>query len=171
MNIDKRLRRVRILLFVFVVILVLSGVTAFPLVWEIRLLESMVGEGSFAAKVFPRLSEFITSIHEGVEEVNIEQAFMFYGTDWLAFGHIAIAIFFIGAIVDPVRNIWIIEAGMIACVLVLPAAFICGPIRGIPFFWQLIDCSFGVIGVVPLWIVRQKIRRIEAEQKEITRAS
>ena len=164
MEIEKQLRRVKMLICAFVVILILSGVTAFPLVWEIGILESIVGQDSFVAKIFPALSEFISFIHEGIEEVNAEQPFMFYGTDWLAFGHIVIGIFFIGAIRDPIRNIWIIESGMIACALVIPLAFICGPIRGIPFFWQLVDCSFGVIGIVPLWWVRQNIKKIEAAQ-------
>jgi hypothetical protein len=37
-----------------------------------------------------------------------------------------------------------------------------GPIRGIPFYWQIIDCSFGVVGIVPLWLVRRDIWRLEA---------
>jgi hypothetical protein len=44
---------------------------------------------------------------------------------------------------------------------VLPLALIAGPIRGIPFYWRLIDCSFGVIGVLPLLICLHYIRRIE----------
>jgi hypothetical protein len=73
-----------------------------------------------------------------------------YGTDWLAFAHIAIAVFFIGPLVDPVRNVWVLRAGVIACMLVIPLALICGALRQIPFGWRLIDCSFGVIGVIPL---------------------
>ena len=76
--------------------------------------------------------------------------FVAYGTDWLAFGHIVIAIFFIGPLIDPVRNIWVIQAGLIACVAVLPLALICGPIREIPFYWRLIDSSFGVVGFIVL---------------------
>jgi hypothetical protein len=84
---------------------------------------------------------------------------MAYGTDWLAFAHIVIAVAFIGPLRDPVRNIWVIEFGMIACALVIPLALIFGPLRGIPFFWRLIDCSFGIIGFVPLWLVRREIRQ------------
>ncbi len=62
---------------------------------------------------------------------------------------------------DPVRNIWIVEAGMIACVGVIPLALICGPIRGIPFWWSVIDMSFGVFGVIPLLILRRMIKRLE----------
>ncbi|HSH39366.1 MAG TPA: hypothetical protein VK993_11325 [Chthoniobacterales bacterium] len=66
---------------------------------------------------------------------------MQYGTDWLAFGHIVIAIFFAGPLIDPVRNLWVIRAGQIACVLVIPLALVCGDIRGIPLWWRAIDCS------------------------------
>ena len=75
---------------------------------------------------------------------------MAYGTDWLAFAHLVIAVAFIGPLLDPVRNRWVITFGMIACVMVLPLALICGPIRGIPLYWQLIECSLGVFGIIPL---------------------
>jgi hypothetical protein len=71
--------------------------------------------------------------------------FLAYGTDWLAFAHLMIAVAFIGPLRDPVRNRWILEWAMICCVGVLPLAFIMGPIRG-PFGWTLVDCAFGVVG-------------------------
>jgi hypothetical protein len=88
--------------------------------------------------------------------------FIFYGTDWLAFAHVVIAVAFWGPLRDPIKNIWVVEFGMIACVMVIPLAMIFGPIRGIPFFWRLADCSFGVFGIIPLWLVRNDIRRIIA---------
>jgi hypothetical protein len=51
---------------------------------------------------------------------------------------------------------------MIACAGIIPLALICGPIRGIPFWWSVIDMSFGVLGVIPLYVVRRKIKRLEA---------
>jgi len=53
------------------------------------------------------------------------------------------------------RNIWVLDFGLIACVLVFPLALICGPIRGIPFFHQAVDCSFGLLGFIPLWLCRK----------------
>jgi len=44
---------------------------------------------------------------------------------------------------------------------VLPLALIAGHFRGIPFFHQWIDCSFGIIGLIPLRIVYQKILRLQ----------
>ena len=58
--------------------------------------------------------------------------FSAYGTDWLAFGHFVIALFFVGAWRDPVRHVWILHAGLIAC-RVIPLALICGAIRAFRF--------------------------------------
>jgi hypothetical protein len=43
-----------------------------------------------------------------------------------------------------------LHVGLIACAGAIAVALISGPIRGIPFFWTLIDCSFGIVGAVPL---------------------
>ena len=58
--------------------------------------------------------------------------------------------YFIGPLVNPLRNDWVLYAGLLGCGLVLPLALICGPLRGIPFYWRLIDCSFGIFGALPL---------------------
>jgi hypothetical protein len=98
-------------------------------------------------------------VHQGLNETSIHYPFIFYGTDWLAFAHIMIAVAFIGPLRDPVKNIWVVEFGMIACVLLIPLALICGPIRSIPFFWTLIDSSFGIFGIIPLAIAHRLIRQ------------
>lgn len=155
-------RRIRWLVTGFIIGTVLSGVTAFPLELEVKLLARMVVP---FAHMFPfpgnALMHWIFIVREGLVNTNAHYPFIAYGTDWLAFGHIVIATAFVGVLRDAVRNKWIIEWGMIACVLVIPLAMICGPIRGIPFYWRLIDCSFGVVGIVPLWIVRNYILRLE----------
>jgi hypothetical protein len=51
---------------------------------------------------------------------------------------------------------------MITCAGVVPLAVICGPIRGIPAWWTLIDISFGVFGIVPLLFAYRLIRRLDA---------
>lgn len=78
---------------------------------------------------------------------------------WLVFFMVAIA--FIGPLQDPVRNKWIIRFGQIACIAIFPLAFIAGHVRQIPLFWQLIDCSFGVLGFIPLTVCYRKINRLE----------
>ena len=152
--------RIRGLLVLLVVGLVLSGLTAFPLKVEVDILNGLIGRGSSLGKLWPEMGEWISRVHAGISEVHQKYPFISYGTDWLAFAHIVIAIAFVGAIRDPVRNIWVVEFGMIACVLVIPFALIWGGFRGIPFFWRLIDCSFGVLGILPLWLARRSTRRL-----------
>ncbi|HXC99483.1 MAG TPA: hypothetical protein VN048_09090 [Verrucomicrobiae bacterium] len=73
-----------------------------------------------------------------------------------------IAVAFIGALRDPVRNLWLFTFGMIACAMIVPYAFIFGGLRGIPVDWRLIDCSFGIIGIIPVWCCRCWAKEIEA---------
>ena len=147
-----RLRRIRIILAGFIVGLALSGITAFPLKWELGILVDHFGAGDGGLATWLRL------VQRGLVESDAKYPFLAYGTDWLAFGHLVIASAFVGPLRDPVRNKWIIEWGMIACAAVPLLALITGPIRGIPFGWRLIDCSFGVVGFFPLWYVRESIK-------------
>ena len=101
------------------------------------------------------------TVRDGLREMYAAHLWIAYGTDWLAFAHLVLAVFFIGPWRDPVRNVWVLRAGIIACVLVLPLALICGPLRGIPLYWRLIDCSFGVFGAVPLVYCVRLVRRME----------
>jgi len=163
-NVDTLYKRVRLLLWFFIAALVASGLTAFPLEWELSVLTHLATNSPLPA-LWPDMVAWITYVNTGLQETYRQYSFLAYGTDWLAFAHIVIAVAFLGPLKDPVRNIWVIEFGMIACVLVLPLALICGPIRGIPFYWRLIDCSFGVFGIIPLWFCRNAIRQIEALSK------
>jgi hypothetical protein len=151
-------KRIRSWLILFIVGLVLSGVTAFPLESEVRLLSRVVHE---LPQVVPDLTAWIDRVHEGLSVTGRAYPFIAYGSDWLAFAHLVIAVAFVGPLRDPVRNIWVIEFGMIACVAIVPLALIAGPIRGIPWGWQLIDMSFGVFGIIPLIVVHRLIRRLE----------
>ena len=81
--------------------------------------------------------------------------FLFYGTDWLAFGHFVIAAAFVGVLRHPVRNRWLFNWGLIVCAAVVPYAVVLGALRGIPWWWRLIDSAFGVAGFVPLWYCRK----------------
>lgn len=160
MNAQKLRKRVRWLLVFFIAALTVSGITAFPLQWEIGILIKLLGPGTFVENLWPSMADWIAFVYQGLTETHQRYPFITYGTDWLAFAHIVIAIAFVGPFIDPVKNIWVIVFGMIACVLVLPLALISGPVRGIPFFWQLIDCSFGVFGFISLWLTHRTIRRI-----------
>jgi hypothetical protein len=152
-------RRIRWLLVLFIVGLVVSGVTAFPIETELRWLTRVLGADAADGGVL----RWLVTVRDGVIATNRAYPFLAYGTDWLAFAHLVIAGLFIGPLRDPVRNVWVVEWGMIACITVVPLALIAGPIRGIPFYWRLIDASFGVIGIIPLWLCLRDIRRLEAQ--------
>ncbi|MFC1854045.1 hypothetical protein ACFL27_28005, partial [candidate division CSSED10-310 bacterium] len=127
--------RVKYLILFFIFALVISGLTAFPLKIEIDILQHIIGEGTTMESLWPDMAHWISNVHQGITWAHNNYPFVFYGTDWLAFAHIVIAILFLGPLRDPVKNIWVIEFGIIACILIVPLAMICGPIRGIPFFW------------------------------------
>lgn len=152
------------MLLVFVSGLVLSGVTAIPLQWEVDLLKRIVVDDTWGFwNRIPGLADWIAFVHRGLTETYRQYPFMAYGTDWLAFAHIVIAVAFWGPIRDPVKNIWVIEFGMIACALIVPTVLIFGPLRGIPPGWQIIDTSFGIFGIVPLWLARRAVRQIRTQ--------
>lgn len=156
------LRRIRFWLAVFIVGLVLSGVTAFPLQtelgWIVSLLHSSALQGIAQTT---GLLPWIERVNDALRDTDTHYPFLAYGTDWLAFAHLAIAVAFIGPYIDPVRNKWVITFGLIACAGIIPLALIAGYLRGIPFPWRLIDCSFGVFGAVPLLLCRRLVLSVE----------
>ena len=90
--------------------------------------------------------------------------FIAYGTDWLAFGHLMIALFFILPWRDPVRYEGVLWVGIWLSILVIPLALTCGPIRGIPFWWRMIDCSFGVFCIPPLGFALRKVKTLGSRE-------
>jgi len=166
MKATSHLRHIRIWLGIFIVGLVLSGLTAFPLVTELKWLAAAL----HAARIQPLVQStgllaWIEHVNEALVTTDTRYPFLLYGTDWLAFAHIVIAIAFIGPFIDPVRNKWVVTFGLTACAGVIPLALIAGEVRGIPLAWRLIDCSFGVVGSVPLLICRRSITEMEQEEE------
>ena len=166
-------RRIRVLTWLFIVGLVLSGATAIPLEreldWLIRALDAgQMVEAPVSMKP-PGWAVWLLRVREAVRDTNAKYPFVAYGFDWLAFGHFVIAIGFVGALRDPVRNIWLFQFGMIACVLLVPYAFVFGGLRGIPIPWRLIDCSFGVFGFIPLWLCQRSAAELSEQSMEIRR--
>ena len=156
----QELRHIRLLITFFTVCLFLSGLTAMPLESEL----------SFLCGIFPEttsLGSWLHKVHIGLINTNLDYPFIAYGFDWLAFAHFILAILFIGVIKDPVRNKWIVEFGIIACLLIPPFAFAAGSVRGIPSGWIFIDCSFGIIGILPLFICQRKITALEQNEYAI----
>lgn len=163
MQTDSALFRYRTAMLLFIVGLVISGVTAFPLLLELRILSQLLGVGSATSpEGYSGLQFWILTVRHGLEATYADFPWIAYGTDWLAFAHLVIAAFFIGPLIDPLSSRATIYTGIAACIAVLPLALICGPIRGIPLYWRLIDCSFGVIGIIPLIYCLKQLKRMEA---------
>jgi hypothetical protein len=133
--------------------LVISGATALPIPTEVEAGARLLGSDLKAGGVVPEWGAvWLRTVRDGVRATSDHAPFIFYGTDWLAFGHFAIALAFVGAWRDPVRNRWLFRFGMIICAAVPFWAIIFGPIRGIPAWWRVIDAAFGVIGFIPMWL-------------------
>lgn len=151
------LRRIRLCVAVIIVGLVLSGLSAFPLEWQLDVAVKLAGsEGT--------IGSWLERARVAVAETNVRHPIIFYGTDWLAFGHFAIAVLFVGAWIDPEKNRWLFQGGLVVCALVIPFALIAGGIRGIPLWHRLVDCSFGVLGAVPMWLGLRWTRRLQSSR-------
>ena len=151
---DNKLKQIRGWIIFFMISLFLSGLTAIPLESELQFLSRCISSQT-------SLGAWIEKVYLAVVRTNRQYPFLSYGYDWLAFAHFVLAILFIGPLKDPVKNKWVIEFAMIACVLIIPYAFVAGYFRGIPIGWRLIDCSFGIIGLIPLSICLAKIKQVE----------
>jgi hypothetical protein len=158
----KEVKLIRRWLLFFMIVLFVSGITAMPAEWELSIATRFFPEGS-------AIGNWLAEVYSGVKNTNRNYPWLFYGYDWLAFAHFILAILFIGPYKDPVRNKWVIEFGMIACLLIIPLALIAGYFREIPFWWRMIDSSFGILGVLPLAICYRKIITLEilGEEKEM----
>ena len=134
--------------------LVLSGASALPIQTEVRAGIALLGANAQpgASWLPPAVAGWLLTLRDGIADTAIRAPFMFYGTDWLAFGHFVIAIAFVGALRDPVRNRWLYEFGMIAAALVPVWATVWGALRGIPAWWRLVDASFGIGAFVPAFL-------------------
>lgn len=152
MTSEQKLKCIKWLTWFFIIGLVIAGITAIPLKTEMEWLARFLGgTGLVNEAQSTGFTHWILKVREALRNSYFLYPFMAYGTDWLAFGHFVIALAFVGPLRDPVRNRWLYLFGMISCVLVIPYAFTMGAVRGIPVYWRLVDCSFGIIGFIPLW--------------------
>ena len=156
----KKIKQIKKIIVAFIILLAVSGITAIPIDLQLNLILKFIPQNNI-------LSNWLTKVLTAYETVKIQYPFLLYGYDWLAFAHIILAILFYGPYKDPVKNIWVIQFGLIACTLVLPLAFVAGYFRNIPFWWQLIDSCFGIIGFAVLWICYKKILLLQKSQESI----
>lgn len=144
--------------------LVLSGLTAIPLRLEVDAGAALLGEDFRAGGLIPDgPSAWLRTIRAAVVDSDERAPLLLYGTDWLAFGHLIIALAFVGAWRDPVGNRWLYQFGMAACALVPLWALVFGELRGIPLWWRAIDSMFGIVGFLPAWLCHRSTGEIERE--------
>ncbi len=149
------LSKIRLLIIFFIIALILSGITAFPVETELKWLLNH-------PSLIPNFAkDWLQNVYTALKATNAQYPMLAYGYDWLAFAHIVIALAFTGVLKDPVKNKWVIDWAILSCLAVIPLAFICGPIRQIPLFHIIIDCAFGIIGLIPLLICRRMIKQLE----------
>lgn len=152
-------KKISLIIIFFMGALIISGVTAMPVETELGWLLQTLTPGTI-------LHNWLLKVYQGVLVTNINYPFIAYGFDWLAFAHIVIALAFIGVLRKPVQNLWIIEWAMLCCVAIIPFAFIASYFRHIPIGWTVIDCMFGIIGIIPLWYCRVLIQKLELMENE-----
>lgn len=157
----KDIQIIRRWLLLFMISLVAAGITALPVQMELEILTRCFSPDTW-------LGSWLMQVREGWENTNGRYPFLAYGYDWLVFAHLVIAILMIGPYRDPVRNRWVIEWSMICCLLLIPVALLAGYYRGIPLWWRLIDCAFGILGLIPLAFCHSRICKLEEEQYQHT---
>jgi len=135
--------------------LFISGITAFFIPEGISIVQKMISV--FA----PSLSDWLSYVSTGIHQTNEQFKFIYYGTDWLAFAHILFALLFIGPLKDPIRNKWVLQFGLIACLLIFPTALIAGWVRDIPLIWRFLDMAFGIIGIIILSLAFTQLKKIQ----------
>lgn len=155
------MKTVKRLLLLFIVALFISGLTAIPVEAQLDFALAKLDAGT-------TLYTWLSVVLNAYREVNTKHPFLLYGYDWLAFAHFVLALLFIGPYRQPVRNVWVVQFGLIACVLVIPFAFVAGHFRGIPIGWRLIDCAFGVFGFALLYVIYKKIQTLSANENPAT---
>jgi len=154
-KIEESKKVIRRWLAFFMTMLAISGITAMPLQQELSIAIKLFDQNSF-------IGSWLRDVHYAVKDTTRKYPYLFYGFDSLGFAHIVVALAFIGPYKDPVKNKWVIEFGSIACLLIIPFALLAGHIRAVPILWRLIDCSFGILGLIPLGICYNKIIELES---------
>jgi hypothetical protein len=99
-------RRIRGWTAFFMFGLVFSGATAIPVPTQVRAAERLLGPDLTAGGLVPEAAaHWLGTIRDGVLLAEAQAPFLYYGTDWLAFGHFMIALAFVGAYRDPVLTL------------------------------------------------------------------
>ena len=147
---DQAQWQARLPLIIFIMLLI-PGISVFALPMQVKF--AMV----FLDYLPSFMQAWLLTVEEGVNAVESNYPFLLYGFDWLAYGHVAIAIFFIPAIKNPTAHITIINSGIIICTLMIPFVLVSGAVRYIPFWWRAGECIFAIIGILLLLYTRKMV--------------
>ena len=120
-----------------------------------------LGSGTAFSEKLPFISSWIDTLYVSVSNTYETYPVIAYCMDWLSYACVVFAIFMIGAIRQPVKNVWIVQVYLIACLLAAVLPFVAGPFRDIPIFWRFIDGSFGIIGFLILLPAYRLIKKLE----------
>lgn len=148
----KLLQKIKIGIWITIIGLVLNGLSAFTLRPELEFALR------FKSIMPDEIYSWLLQVQSAVTETIQRFPFMLYGYDWLGFAHFLIAIAFIGALRNPVKNEWIVQFGMIAAFLSIIMALVFERFRGIPFSWSLIDVLVGALAFLVLYFCNKWIQ-------------
>ena len=85
------LLRYRLSLSFFIFGLIASGLTTFPLRWELTVLDQFCGgRTAVDGQQLSGLSEWIAFVHNAINDINARFPFFFYATDWLGFRDVVV---------------------------------------------------------------------------------
>ncbi len=144
--------------------LILSGLTCYFLPWELDFIVRTMEALSFPEiPLFRDMYLFVAHTREGLGFVVEGYPQMLLGTDYLGFAHVLLGLLFLGAMADPARNVYVLRFGVLCCLLVIPAAFFFGQLRGAPILHRFGDASFGVIALVFTVYALKAAERLEKE--------
>jgi hypothetical protein len=157
----KVLRKIRVYLVIFFLGILFSLHTVMFVEVETAFFVKHFGQGTLTAEKLPFFSEWIENLHLSISETYKTYPVMAYCMDWLTYACVVFAMFIIGPIKDPIKNIWVIQVYMLGCILGMLLPFIVGPMREIPIFWRFLDGSFGLMGFIILLIPYRLIKKLE----------
>ncbi len=156
-------KNITLYLQAFMIVLVISGLCYFSLPFLSKKILSFIN----AFGVRGELYSFAIKMSQGASYNAAHYPFMGYATDWLGFAHLMFALLFVGPLLDPERNEWVIRYGLIVSAAVIPVVLIAGWIREIPIIWRIVNCFFGLFGFLLLYKVSKMVQQNQEFRREI----
>lgn len=151
-------KKIRMALLLTIAGLIASGLSAIPLKTELNFVLQ------FREQLPVFLVEWFDKVNLAITETSEKYPLVLYGYDWLGFAHVLIALAFIGPLLDPVKNQWVVIWGMMASALTIAMALVAERFRDIPFFWSLIDAAIGAGAFLILWICNTWINQLKTRR-------